>query len=138
MKKIYYLLIYCGLLLNCSSNDFPIDTTHLEVLPITNINFPEYFEYDQVYSIEYFYVKPTVCHSFYNLFYEANENERTIAVMNITYVNNFCEPNEELETRFFDFHCTNEQGAYTFKLWQGKNDEGEDIYIYHTVPINQN
>jgi hypothetical protein len=138
MKKLYYIFIYFGLLFSCSLDDTPIDATRLEILPIHNISFPEYFEYNQIYNIEYSYVKPTVCHSFHSLFYEEDNDERTIAVMSITYESNYCESSEELETRSFNFHCTNEEGVYIFKLWQGKNDEGEDIYISYTVPINQN
>jgi len=120
------------------------DTTNVgdfyfEYVPIQSVEMPTIFELGQTHTIEYSYIRPTNCHSFNDLFYDVSDNIRTIAVINTVVVGgNPCfEIAEEMVTRTFNFSVAN-TGVYTFRFWQGINEEdGEDMYLEFEVPVNE-
>lgn len=134
-KYLFYCMIFIVCFSACSSDDLQTDNSVLEILPIENISLPESFEYNMVYTIYYDYTQPTNCHAFYNLYYDANGDERIIAVVNRKHDNGNCQSTDNQIIRSFDFHCTKQQGVYIFKLWQGENSDGEDEYLTYEIPV---
>ena len=135
MRKL--LLICFGFIVfnSCTIDDDNGANYDYEFLPIESVDIPEEFIFGETYSINYTYYRPSTCHSFFDLYYNVENNQRTVAVINIVYDQSDCEPlNEELMERSFNFTVLDQQ-TYVFKFWQGQNDVGEDLYLTYEVPV---
>lgn len=137
MKKLI-LYTFAFFALSCSLND---DTTndYQELLPIETAQMPENVTVGVAEEIFLTYLRPTNCHAYNDIYYTKNESERTVAIVSTYFAsNNNCtmlDSDNELEASF-RFQAA-EPGMYTFKFWQGKNDEDEDEYlIYELEAIN--
>jgi len=137
MKQLFFICITLLFFTSCSvddSNDYNGIDYNFEFIPIESVEIPESFVFDSIHQIRITYFKPTNCHDFYDFYYLANDNERTVAVINVVYDNSNCEPLEEqLVEKSFDFKATYNQ-TYIFKFWQGEDENGEDIYLTYEVP----
>ncbi len=105
---------------------------------LTTVDIPEQFVFGEVYEISMTYFRPTVCHSFYDFFYEINDNERTVAVVDIFPIGQECETleNDEVEV-YFNFQV-NSMEPYIFRFYQGQSIDqqgGDDVYYIVEVPV---
>ncbi|NQX86472.1 MAG: hypothetical protein HRT67_11320 [Flavobacteriaceae bacterium] len=138
MKRfILIIVLVLSSVSSCSIDDYSTsDDYTIELLPIESIELPDSFFFNETYSIAYSYMQPTSCHLFHDLYYNVNEDERTLAVLNKKLDNNYCQTlDETLVTNSFEFHCSKENGAYSFKIWQGEDEQGEAQYLIYEVPI---
>ncbi len=139
MKKIFILGIIITIFLSCSSDDIANDEFYFEILPIESVTMPSEMHFGESYTIDYTYFKPSTCHIFNDLYYLSEGNFRTVAVINtvLTGVDNvICDPLiDELEERSFTFLCKNNSGTYVFKFWKGEDENGQDTYEVHEIPI---
>ena len=109
-------------------------------MPIASITIPEEFVFGQIYEIGVTYYRPSSCHVFNNFYYDIVQNERTIAVITtvyedsscVTYDNQFAEENEVDVS--FNFQV-NSFDTYTFKFFQGQDDNENDLYYIVEVPV---
>ena len=141
MKKLLFIGLFAMVFSSCSLDDSPIGQDfYFELLPIEEVIMPDSFSEGNYYTIEYSYYRPSSCHSFNELYYLAEGDYRTVAVINTVLEetdNIICEPLEdELEWRTFTFQCTKDYGVYVFQFWQGQNEDGEDIYLVAEIPVN--
>ncbi len=136
MKKLFFICITILTLWSCSIDDDSNNVNYKsEFIPIEDVVIPEEFVLDSVYQIEVTYYRPSNCHSFHDFYYVAEENERTVAVINIVYDVSDCEPLEdELVEKSFDFKAIYDQ-TYIFKFYQGEDEEGFDQYLIIEVPV---
>ncbi|MCO4820987.1 MAG: hypothetical protein KC469_02890 [Flavobacteriaceae bacterium] len=140
MQKIacLILILICW---SCSLDDGSDDNIQLEIVPITTVDMPESLLGGDINRISFSYIVPSTCHSFDNLYYLANRNERTLAVVtNVVNDLGSGNPCEDLidveESGFLDFYAAPGFDSYTFNFWQGTDENGEDIYLRATVPVN--
>lgn len=134
MKRFFFIYLTIITFLSCSVDDDSIDY-NFEFIPIEEVGIPESFNLGETYQIDLTYYRPTTCHAFHDFYYVANENQRTVAIINIVYDNSNCEPLEdELMDVSFDFKAIYNQ-TYMFKFWQGEDDNGDDIYLIYEVPV---
>jgi hypothetical protein len=133
MKKILSLLALFFLFNSCST-DYGNDYL-FELLPVQSVEIPSEFTLGETYPIKVYYIKPTTCHSFSSLYYVKDLNIRTIAIENAVLQGGNCEdtPNDLVEYTF-DFLVTS-NGSYIFKFWQGKDANGENIFLEYEVPV---
>jgi len=133
MKKIIFILL-TFILFSCSVENDNIDT-HFEIIPVESAILPDEFVLGNLHLIQLTYFRPSTCHAYNNIYYVADSNERTVAVMTKVFDSNGnCEEiSTELEASF-DFRAT-ELGSYIFKFWQGTDDDGEDLYMIVEVPV---
>lgn len=132
MKRILFICITVFVLLSCSLDDDNID---FEFIPIEEVVIPESFTLGEVYQIDVTYFRPTTCHAFHDLYYVAEENQRTVAVINIIYDNLNCQPiTDQLMETSFNFHVAYDQ-TYVFKFWQGLDENEDDIFLTYEVPV---
>ena len=139
MKKLLFFGSVIAVFWSCSLDDSVNAEFRFEILPIKTVEMPESFRYNQVYNINYTYLRPSTCHIYNALYYVAEGNFRTVAVIN-TVINTTetsqCEPLiDEIEERSFTFHVQNDAGTYVFKFWQGEDENGHDVYLFIEVPI---
>jgi len=140
MKK--FVLLSLGLIMfwSCSSDPTDDDNYHFEILPIAEVDAPETLVADDVNRIIYRYYKPTNCHEYNDLYYVANGFNRTLAVVALvtdTFGSGLpCEPQENvIDERGFDFFAAPGATSYTFKFWQGEDENGKDIYLTMQIPV---
>lgn len=135
MKKILLLLSVLFLFNSCSLDDVQDDEFSYELVPIASVDIPAEFELGETYNIVIRYYRPSTCHAFDGFYYDKDLNVRTIAVQNIVFEQNNCEPlTDVLIEQNLEFYVTN-NGSYIFKFWQGKNEAGEDLYLEYEIPV---
>ena len=135
MKKIVSILALFFLFNSCSSGD---DTNYLfELMPIQSVDIPTEFTLGQTYPITVHYTVPTSCYYFSTLYYDKDLNIRTIAVENAIAQRNNCPaltPANGARAYTFNFYVTS-NGSYIFKFYQGKDDQGNNIFLQYEVPV---
>jgi len=137
MKRYALLVfIFTFVFTSCSLDDGPENNFYLEVLAIDSVEVPEYFVQGETYEIFMTYTKPNSCYSFNDFIYEIDGQQRTVAVVNTVYANNSspCTGESEQITVHFNFFVTNNE-TYVFKFYQGQDEQGEDMYHYVEVPV---
>jgi hypothetical protein len=134
MKRIFLIVLISFSVISCSLEDDGDSAIVLEVVPIESVDMPEVFEFGQVYQIDVTYIRPNGCYQFYDYFYDINDNERTIAVINRVYDDSSCSPDEDSVTVSFNFTVTSTE-TYVFRFYAGQNEDEEDEYHIIEVPV---
>jgi hypothetical protein len=134
MKKIVLFLSIVFLITSCS----PVDdgpNVHYETLPIEDVVVPDSFMLGETYPIGIKYYRPTSCHGFNGFYYDKELNIRTIAVQSRVVESTTCTTltNDLVEDVLY-FKVTS-NGSYIFKFWQGKDAQGQDMYLEIEVPV---
>ncbi len=143
MKNVLILSLIGLLFFSCSVDDGTSeDDFYFQILPIENVELPPIFNSGDTYQIQYTYRRPSNCHFFNDLYIINEGNTRTIAVTNFVTdeatSGGACQDLQEtIINQNFDFIASNNPGIpYTFKFWQGVNEEnGEDIFLTINVPV---
>jgi hypothetical protein len=108
---------------------------NFEFLAIESVELPDTLVLGQTHEIKVTYKRPTSCHVFNAFYYEKNLNVRTIAVNSIVTQRNDCVTLDNvIEEASINFYVTN-NGSYIFKFWQGKDENGEDLFLEIEVPV---
>jgi len=140
MKKIVLFGLLIGMIWSCSKESVAGEDFHFEILPIRSVDIPETLMPNDVNRIIYRYNVPSTCHSYNDLYYIENGNQRTIAVVNlVTNSSGIDQPCQTLvefeEERGFDFFVAPGFTSYVFNFWQGEDENGEDVYLTVEVPV---
>lgn len=133
MKKLVVLAMSL-FVLSCSlSDDSDISTNVL--LPIENAVLATEFERGEIYDIYLTYLRPSSCHIFNDIYFAAESNENTVAIIE-TYFNGpeSCNELNEMHEAILRFKAGDED-SYVFKFWQGEDDNGDDQYLIIEVPV---
>lgn len=134
MKRIILFLSFLVVIASCSP-EVSNPNVHYENLPIKEVELPNSFVLGETYPIKIWYYKPSTCHGLNGFYYEKNLNVRTIAVQSIVSESTTCQDlTDELTYGTLNFYVTN-NGSYIFKFWQGKNQNGEDVFLEYEVPV---
>lgn len=134
MKKLFSIVALVFLLTSCSLED---GTKYsLELLPVESVEIPSEMTMGETYQIKMFYRIPSTCHEYNGIYYDKNLNVRTIAVENLVREGNNCQELTEnnLTECTFNFLVTS-NGSYIFKFWQGKDNQGNDIFLEYEIPV---
>ena len=134
-KKIIPLLALFFILNSCSPGD---DTQYsFKLMPIESVDIPAEFTLGETYPITVHYTVPTSCYYFSSLYYDKDLNIRTIAIENAIAQRNNCQDLSAADganTHTFNFYVTS-NGSYVFKFYQGKDDQGNNIFLEYEVPV---
>ena len=140
MKRFFIIVFLISLVWACSEDGENEDNFSFEILPVATVDVPDTLIQDDVNRIQFTYNIPSNCHSFSDLYYIENGNERTIAVVNLV-TDTFgggseCEPlTGVLDERGFDFFTTPGFDSYIFNFWRGEDINGEDVYYTVEIPV---
>ena len=139
MKK-FALVLVIMLSWSCSVDEGPENDFSFEIVPILSVELPDTLVPDQMNSISYTYKLQTTCHSFNDLYYVENGNERTLAVVNLVTTQNAigdaCEDLiNSIDEREVDVFVPAGFESVVFNFWQGEDTSGEDIYLTLEVPV---
>lgn len=112
--------------------------SHFEVLPIESYEVPQEFVLGETYEILIRFYRPSTCHFFSGVFWQREQNVRTIGAQSIVERRNDCfnleTTDDNLLVRTFHFHVTNTH-PYIFKFYKGKDDEGNHIFEEIEIPV---
>ncbi|NJY63039.1 hypothetical protein HC174_09750 [Salinimicrobium sp. CDJ15-81-2] len=144
MKKFLLLALFVFTLQSCElESDDPGWLP--ELVRVTDIELPEFFEEGKSYDIEVTYVLPTACHipQGINASREAlyGSGRRKIYVAGIA-AKKFGEPvcqeeSDDLEKTGSFRLVVDEDMPYTFFLWTGIDEAGKDLYTEIEVPVGE-
>jgi hypothetical protein len=130
-----FFVVLTVFITSCSLDDSS-DNQSFEMLPIESITLPDEFVLDEVYDIDFTFIRPTNCHGYYDIFINAEDENRTVGVTSVVYENSNCiEINEDnIAEQTFRFQVIYDQ-TYVFHIWKGVDVDGEDIYEVYEVPV---
>ena len=145
MKKVALLLLAVFVLNACSTDDDKQLEVHYELLPISRCNMPYTFTSGETYEFTMIYKMPTTCHTYKGIYFEGDGTTKTVAIQSLVYERPDCQtidyssdsqPAPEVAITNYNFKATAPPGSvYTFKIWTGKDEQGEDTYYDVTVPV---
>lgn len=136
MKKFVFLCLISIFAVSCSVGDGSGENSfYYQFLPIETADVPDTMVLNETYQINVTYYRPTTCHSFNDFYFQKNDNERTVAVINRVLDSENCEDlaNDLVEVSF-NFVCLY-SGSYVFKFWQGVDANNNDVYYEVEVPV---
>ena len=110
---------------------------HNELIPIESVSMPDSFNLSTLNTITYTYLNNSSCHYFRDLYYVAEDNTRTVAVINTVLDESNCiELDDNLIERSFDFQPL-ESGTYIFKFWTGVDENEEDEFLIYEILVEE-
>lgn len=140
MKKIFVLFVVFALVFvsSCTLDDDKHANFHFEAIEVVEADFPETFEYGNIYRIKVKFNRPTDCYLFEGFDFDRTaETERVVVGIASVIESDSCEelPDSTIES-YFDFEVRY-TGTYTFKLWTGLNEDEENTYLIIEVPVEE-
>jgi hypothetical protein len=135
MKYLYLLLAVGFLTISCEPKyDGPTET--IETLPVSQVSIPVKYAKDSITEIQVQYIRPTVCHTFYDFYYERNGLNRTVAIIALKQNGGTDCPTSQLSyTATLKFKPAN-LGTYHFKFWTSTDAQGVDQFIEYDAIVN--
>lgn len=146
MKKITFLLLAVFVLGSCSSDEPSQPEVHYELIPISRCYMPYAMTSGETYEFQMIYKKPTTCHAYKGIYFEGSGTTRTVAIQTVVHQRTDCQvidygatnaqPSTQPQVSNYQFKATAPPGSvYTFKIWTGKDTDGQDSYYNVTVPV---
>ncbi|TYA74080.1 hypothetical protein [Seonamhaeicola marinus] len=134
MKRVIMLCLAFVCFASCSVDDDNVNFSY-EILPVESVDIPTEFTLGEVYPITISYFRPSTCYAFNDFYYLKELNERTVAPINYVFDRDDCETLDNvLVEQTFNFIVTS-NGSYTFKFWQGEDNDGESQFLTIEVPV---
>lgn len=135
MKKIFALILLFIVVTSCSLDDGV--NVHFEAIPVTDATLPDAFILNETYEITVDYIRPNNCYVLEGFdFLRTGENERTITLINSVFSDRECPPEPEERQATFEFVVLN-TGTYTFKFWNGNDENGDPDFLIVEVPVTE-
>lgn len=134
MKKIFLILAISYLTFSCTA-DYQAPQQSLETLPVSAVVMPTQYAKDSITEIPLTYIRPTVCHTFYDFYYLREGLNRTVAIISLKQNSDSCPASQTSYTIPLQFKPT-ALGTYHFKFWTGANAAGVDQYTEYDAVVN--
>lgn len=137
MKRYFIVTAFFAfalMFISCSNDDEP--NFHFTALKAIQADVPDSFELNQTYRISVTYERPDDC-TYFDRFqvFSTDTTVRDVAVLGFTFTDRECTEQVEAVEATFDFIVLHNQ-PYTFRFWQGKDENGEHQFFEVTVPVN--
>lgn len=144
MKKLILLFVLAFSLVSCDVEDDGPTFEHV-LVEVTDADLPEFFELGKTYSVKVTYVLPDACHRPLGLQVSrgalSGAERRDIYVAAVASRNpELTQCNEQDDDLEHDatFSITiDENQPFTFYLWTGLDDDGENIFTEVVVPVQE-
>ncbi|WP_412985020.1 hypothetical protein [Pontimicrobium sp. IMCC45349] len=136
MKKPKYLIVVMlALTITSCSDDDDGHAFYLEYAKVLNANVPEQFQYGHTYQINMTVELPNSCYFFYNQFdYFYDGNSRLVYPIAHVDIEDTCEPIITEDELIISVRALQSE-PYLFKFYQGKDENGEDLFLTIEVPV---
>ena len=131
IKNILITFLAVFIFSSCSLDDDNNENLSFKTLPIKEAVFPDEFEFGSSHTVKVTYDLPDGCHSFYNLFYEYEGTSRIVAITALVDSNTNCLATTVTIEKEYEFVVNvNQREDYTFRLWKGEDNSGNDIFYF--------
>jgi|SRR5690606_35194905 len=136
MKNLKWLvgLFLIGILAVSCLDDEPVVNVSYQYRPIDSIQIDSVYSVFQVTEIKTFYSTSNTCQEFFNYDYTALGNERTVAIIAAEVEEPNCTDITEIESFTLKFR-PERPGTYSFRFWNGKDENGQDKFIIREIEI---
>lgn len=120
---------------SCSLDDG--SNFHFLPLQIVSAELPDSFNLNETYQIRVHYNQPDACTAFAGFeVVDSDTTVRKVAVIGTKRTDQeVCAEIVSEQTATFNF-IVNYSQTYTFRFWQGENENGEQMYLEVEVPVN--
>jgi len=150
MKKLILLFVSSLVLVSCDTDDDG-PRTLLTAAEVVDVDLPEFFEAGKTYDIDVTYLLPDACHTAAGINPQRGTNSngedefRDIYISGVaSYDSNLTECDKEVEEDELEKKSTfklsidsDEDEPYTFFLWTGVDEDGENIFTQVVVPVGE-
>ncbi len=136
MKNLKWLvsLFLIGLITVSCLDDEPTMNITYQYRPIDSIQIDTILPSRQVTEIKTFFTTTNSCQEFFNYEYSILGNERTVAIITSELQDVNCA--EVIENKSFTLKFKPESsGIYTFRFWNGVDENGQDSFIIREIEI---
>ncbi|MDO5979541.1 hypothetical protein [Flavivirga spongiicola] len=139
MKNFKYLLIMIVALAipvsSCSTDDDNDHDYHLEYVNVISAELPDEFNHGSTYKIEVTIALPNSCYFYYDQ-YDYIYDGTTRLIYPIGHVDDGASCNQIITETTFSIPVEVLQSEpYIFKFYQGKDPDGEDMFLTIEVPV---
>ncbi|MFT3794581.1 hypothetical protein [Flavobacterium sp.] len=142
MKKLLLLLLVVFALNGCSTDGDNQPKVYYELVPIDRCQMPYRMSSGETYELDMFFNMPTTCHAYKGIYFEGEGNVKTVAIQATVFERNDCtviptsnNGSPSFTTAKYNFTAGAPGTMYTFKIWTGKNEQGENTFYEVEVPV---
>ncbi|KQC28620.1 hypothetical protein [Flagellimonas eckloniae] len=140
MRNLKYLTVISFVLAislsSCSKDDKDDDVFRSVYVNVLEADLPDEFDYGNIYNIDVTIELPNSCYIYYDEFnYVYKGDERLIFPIAYIEEGDNCTQSTEETTFSIRFQALQTK-PYVFKFYQGKDTNGENMYLTYTVPVN--
>ena len=137
MKKLKVLILIALFITQSCSLENDDTLFSFDIVAISEIEIPTEFEINTIVEIKTYYVQKSLCHVFYDyIFKQIRKNEIEVYLAETYIENGACEEENFQVVRSFKLKIE-DYNKYTFRFWNGRNEQGENQFITVEVPVNQ-
>lgn len=136
MKKLGVIVFFVlmGISVVSCLDDEQTESFVYRYSPIDSVTIDTAIYIHQIAEIKTYFKTSNNCQFFYDYDYSAVGKERTVAVILAQKSNQSCDEIVSNEVRTLRFR-PEKQGLYTFRFWQGKDENDEDQFIIHKLNV---
>ncbi|MEW5676598.1 hypothetical protein ABGT15_09820 [Flavobacterium enshiense] len=135
MKNLLLFLLFT-LLLSCQPEE--TETVTYELLPVTEVTMPASFKVNRTANIQVKFTRPTGCHAFNKFYSEKEATSNKVAVESVIFENagKECPAINGNATVTNNYKFTPDAiGPYTLQFWNGKDANGEDVFLTYEIDV---
>ena len=126
MKKLILGILAAAAFSACSLGDE--EYNHYELGPVTSVTMASAYKVDSISNIILRYKRPSQCHYLSGYYYEAQGWTRICAMQYLKSDYSDC-PEDTVTYQVSLKFQPRSAGTYTFKFWDGTNDDGTDHFF---------
>jgi len=136
MKNLKWFigLFLIGLTVTSCLDDEPTLNVTYQYKAIDSVQVGEIHPARQVTEIKTFFTRTSSCENFFDYEYHILGNERSVSMVTSKYSDNSCEETSDPASYVLQFK-PEASGIYTFRFWNGVDENGQDIFIIREIEI---
>lgn len=115
-------------------DDEPVMNVTYQYRPVDSIQIDSIYPARQITEIKTFFTTTNGCQQFFNYDYTAIGNERTVSIITSEIQESGCTDVTKVESFTLKF-SPERSGIYTFRFWNGKDENGQDTFIIREIEI---
>lgn len=140
MKRFLKFVSCVGIVLSfmgcMKDDDNNVTDFRYALVKIDSVVTPDTLRLGVQHDFEVIYSSPGSCYDFARFDFELEAQEAKVAVVNTVFEDGSeCDTIEQNDVRRSFSFTPQQQKPYTFKFWQGENDEGAIDYLTIEIPV---
>lgn len=136
MKSLKWIvgLMFIGIVTSCL-DDEPITNVVYKYNAIDSVQIDTIMPARQITQIKTYFTTQNGCQQFFDYDYTILGNERTVSVIISELQDQSCTLGQQVHAPVLNFK-PNTPGNYTFRFWNGVDENGQDLFIIREVEVH--